>query len=255
MEKKIYVASHKLYQMPNDSLYQPIWVGHASHSDPYDLPAGWIGDDTGDNISLKNPNFNELTALYWAWKNSQADVIGLVHYRRFFSLNHKKGLFNILTADQLDQLLKKSSIILPKKRSYYIESNYSHYIHAHHRQPLDDIKKMMSAPYQKSFDKVMDRSSQHLFNMMIMTRSELDAYASWMFPLLFELEKNLDISGYDSYERRVFGFVGERLLDIYLDAQEKEYIEVPFVFEEKQNWLKKGGAFLLRKITGGKNGK
>lgn len=37
---------------------------------------GYIGDNTGDNISLRNPNYCELTGLYWAWKNLKCDYIG-----------------------------------------------------------------------------------------------------------------------------------------------------------------------------------
>ncbi|MFT9267433.1 DUF4422 domain-containing protein [Oenococcus sp.] len=255
MTAKIYVASHKIYPMPKDPLYQPIWVGHAGSKNPLDMPAGWIGDDTGDNISDKNSSFNELTALYWAWKNSDADVIGLVHYRRYFSMNHKKGLTNILTQAQLDALLKQDQIILPKQRHYYIETNYSHYIHAHHAQPIDLVRTLIGKDFQASYDKIMQRRSQHLFNMMIMSRQELDEYAGWLFPILFQLEKEIDRSDYDAYEKRVFGFVGERLLDIFLDAKGKSFTEIPFVFEEKQNWIKKGGLFLARKVTGGRNGK
>ena len=57
MDIKILVAAHKKYWMPKDSVYLPIQVGDALH------PAlGYIPDNTGDNISAKNPNYCELTA-------------------------------------------------------------------------------------------------------------------------------------------------------------------------------------------------
>ena len=79
MDIKVIVAAHKPYRMPQDSMYLPLQVGRALA----DQDLGWQGDNTGDNISLKNPYYCELTGLYWAWKNLKADAIGLVHYRRF----------------------------------------------------------------------------------------------------------------------------------------------------------------------------
>ena len=79
MDIKVIVAAHKPYRMPQDSMYLPLHVGRALA----DHNLGWQGDNTGDNISLKNPYYCELTGLYWAWKNLKADAIGLVHYRRF----------------------------------------------------------------------------------------------------------------------------------------------------------------------------
>jgi len=78
---KIIVASHKKYQMPEDDMYLPLHVGAEGKE-----KLGYQGDNTGDNISIKNPYFCELTGLYWAWKNLEADYIGLVHYRRYFSI-------------------------------------------------------------------------------------------------------------------------------------------------------------------------
>jgi hypothetical protein len=75
MNIRIFVAAHKTYKMPTDTIYQPIFVGTLLHNQ---VPEGYISDGTGQNISKLNPNFNELTAIYWAWKNDQSDVKGLV---------------------------------------------------------------------------------------------------------------------------------------------------------------------------------
>ena len=115
MNIKILVAAHKAYQMPTDPMYMPIHVGKEGK----ELELGYVGDNTGDNISLKNPNFCELTGIYWAWKNLEADYIGLAHYRRHFSL--KKGSdkwASVLTSAQAEALLKDTDVVLPKKRNY-----------------------------------------------------------------------------------------------------------------------------------------
>ena len=104
---KIVVATHKKYIMPTDSMYVPIHVGAEGKKDSNGnkLDLGYIKDNTGNNISKKNASFCELTGLYWAWKNLDADFVGLVHYRRHFSMNHKKGFENILTYEELKPYL------------------------------------------------------------------------------------------------------------------------------------------------------
>lgn len=87
MQTTIIVATHKPYWVPDDPMYLPVQMGHAVH------PAcGYIGDDTGDNISERNANFCELTGLYWAAHNIDSDYIGIVHYRRYFASRRKKPL-------------------------------------------------------------------------------------------------------------------------------------------------------------------
>ena len=62
-------------------------------------------------------------------------------------------------------------------------------------------------------------------------KSELfDSYCEWMFDILFELEKRLDISDYSAYDARVFGFVSERLLDIWIKTNKLTYINIPVEF-------------------------
>lgn len=248
MNIKILVAAHKPYKMPKDKqLYLPIYVGQALH--PENEIDGYTGDDTGDNISAKNGSFNELTAIYWAWKNLNADAIGLDHYRRYMSLSRKKDINLALNIDQVQELLKNHDIILPKKRNYFIQSNYNHYIHAHHKEPLEVTKQIIedSFPeYSDSYQKIMERKSAHMFNMFLMKQEKFDAYCQWMFAILFELERRTDISDYSEYEQRVYGFVSELLLDVWLDKNNYDYVEVNYVHMESQHWLKKGFSFLRR---------
>ena len=81
MNCKILVCCHKDDIYVNQEPYLPLQVGKALS----DLDLGLLGDNTGDNISVKNKSYCELTGLYWAWKNLKGiDVIGLCHYRRYF---------------------------------------------------------------------------------------------------------------------------------------------------------------------------
>ena len=47
---KIIVASHKKYRMPEEDMYVPVQVGAKGRKD-----IGMLRDDSGDNISEKNP--------------------------------------------------------------------------------------------------------------------------------------------------------------------------------------------------------
>ena len=64
---KILVATHQKDILFNDDIYMPIQVGKSLSNTDF----GIQGDNTGDNISAKNPYYCELTSLYWAWKNLQ----------------------------------------------------------------------------------------------------------------------------------------------------------------------------------------
>lgn len=252
---KIIVATHKKYGMPNDPMYIPLHVGKEGK-----LDLGYLGDNTGDNISLKNPNFCELTGLYWAWKNLDAEYIGLVHYRRHFSLSKKSdnSFDNILTRKEVESLLEKTDVILPKKRRYFIETLYSHYKHTMYVEPLDDTRKVLQLyypDYVKYFDRLKRRTSAHMFNMFIMKKEIFDDYCKWLFTILFELEGGLNNYKYDSFHARYYGRISELLLDVYLQKNKIKYKEVGFTYMEKINWLNKGVCFLKAKFGGVKYGK
>lgn len=252
---KVIIATHKKYQMPTDDMYLPLHVGKEGKDD-----LGYTGDNTGKNISKKNPYYCELTGVYWAWKNLKADYIGLAHYRRHFSLKKKsKDKFeNILTGAEASKLLEKTDIILPKKRKYYIETLYNHYKHTMYVEPLDETRNIISEKYQDYlpyFDKLYKRRSAHMFNMFIMKKEIYDGYCKWLFDILEELEKRTDQTKYDSFHARFYGRVSELLLDVYLQKNNLSYKEIPVIYMEKINWFNKIKSFLVAKFTGKKYGK
>lgn len=259
MKIKVIVATHKKYVMPEDSMYLPIHVGRENKQD-----LGYTGDNTGDNISLKNPYYCELTGMYWAWKNIEADYLGLSHYRRHFTNSKRipkkeKQKFKILlNKEQAEKILKNTDIILPKARKYYIENLYDHYKHTMHIEPLDETRKIMEEQcpeYLVEFDKLHKRTSAHMFNMFIMKKEYYDKYCEWMFNILFELEKRIDPKQYDSFHARYLGRISELLLDIWINTNNLKYQEVKVIDMQNVNWLKKGTAFLTAKFTGKKYGK
>ena len=250
MKTIVIVAAHKPYRMPEDPVYLPLQVGAA------DKPSlGFARDCEGENISGRNAHYCELTGLYWAWKNTRSDALGLCHYRRYFA---RRGMGDkwrrILGGDGIGRALRGCPILVPSPRHYWIETNESQYAHAHHGEDLKQMRAVLAEMHPEAlpaWDRVMRRTWGHRFNMFIMARPLADEYCGWLFPMLFRLERRLDISSYSRNDARVFGFVGERMLDVWLEAGAHPYRELPYVFVERQNWLKKGSAFLLRKLRGG----
>lgn len=256
---KVIIATHKKYEMPKDSMYIPLHVGSEGKEN-----LGYECDNKGENISIRNPYFCELTGLYWAWKNLNAEYIGLAHYRRHFSIAKKLPkdvhgrINNVLTIEQADKIFNNTDIILSKKRKYYIENLYSHYEHTMFIEPLDETRKILEEKYKDylpEFDNLHKRTSAHMFNMFIMKKELLNEYCEWVFDILFELEKRIDISQYDKFHARFFGRVSELLLDVWINTKGLKYEEVKVIDIEKVNWFKKGWAFLMAKFTGKKYGK
>ena len=255
---KILIACHKKCDVPSDPIYFPVHVGAEGK-----LSIGFTPDNTGDNISAKNPMYCEMTGLYWAWKNLSCDYIGLVHYSRFFSRRAKFGTASIddaLTGDDVRGLLSQHKIILPRRRKYYIETIYSHYAHTADGTHLDIARRIISGTcpeYLPAFDTVMSRTWANMLNMFIMPKSLADEYCSWVFPVLKGVEDNADRSGLNSYQTRFVGMVSEMMLDVWLDRmietgriQPGDIAEIPYVYTRKINWPRKVTSFLMAKFFG-----
>ncbi len=257
----IVVAAHKQYKMPDDEMYLPLHVGAEGKTDENgkELDLGYVKDNTGDNISALNSSFCELTAIYWAWKNLDADYIGLVHYRRHFGAKKSRHPWeNILTYEDIKPYLAESKIFVPVKRKYYIETLYSHYAHTHYASQLDETKKIIEEKYPdyiKSCDKVFKQRYGYMFNMMIVEKECLNEYCTWLFDILFELQKRINNPELSVFQGRFYGRISEIIFNVWLDYQvstgkikKSEIKEMYCMHMEKIHWGKKGIAFLNAKF-------
>jgi len=257
---KIIIATHKKYQMPIDQMYFPLHVGAEGKKDinGNNLDLGYAKDNTGDNISYLNPFFCELTGLYWAWKNLNADYIGLVHYRRHFSMKKKESFESILSYDELKPYLGKVRVFVPNRRRYFIETLLSHYKHTHYEIQLNETKKIIKEKYPayiSSYNKVVKHTYGYMFNMMIMEKPLINDYCLWLFDILFELGRRINMPELSEFQKRYYGRVSEIIFNVWLDykiktgeIKQNEVKEIPYIHMEKINWWKKGTAFLKAKF-------
>lgn len=224
MKIKIIVATHKPCWIPSAEYYLPLHVGREGKPD-----IGFVGDNTGDNISKKNASYCELTGMYWAWKNLRSvDIIGLCHYRRYFDLTSAKSIDNepyikksipIASNEIIEKILDKHDIIIGGY-SYLYESVWDNYAIGH---SLSDIKVVeqvigqITPEYRGAFNHVMKECNHYAgCNMLICKKKLFDDYCNWLFTILDAVEKKIDTSNYDSYQKRIFGFISERLMNVYI---------------------------------------
>ena len=249
----VLVVTHKDYEFPDSACYRLLFVGGKIASSL--KSETFYRDNSGVNIAEKNSSFCELTGLYWAWQNGifkNNQYVGLVHYRRYFAgktLYLKKK--QIASESELLTILEKYDVILPRKRNYFIESIYSHYQHAHHIKDLELTRAVISElqpEYLESFDTVMQGRKLHLYNMFVMSSEKASEYCHWLFSILFELEKRLDITQYDNYQKRVFGFIAERLFNVWILYNQLNVKYLPVVNLDGENLIKKGLNLLKRKF-------
>ncbi|MCP1647228.1 DUF4422 domain-containing protein [Pseudomonas nitroreducens] len=252
----ILVAAHKEYSFPNDSGYRPIQVGKAISNNQLDIE----GDNQGENISHLNKSYCEITGLYWMWKNVSANAYGLSHYRRYFSAEGKAtqiGKHRVASSRSLEELLENYDAILSRPRNYWIESVQKHYMNAHIASDLKVIENIISRDYPSythTYQKIMKGTKISLYNMFIMKEENFKNYCTWLFDVLFKAQEIIPYKTYGPYQGRVFGFLAERLLNIWVRHNIPEHrIKYHQVINlEGESIFGKAVGLLQRKFQGNK---
>lgn len=256
----ILTAYHKPDLILKNDIIEPIHVGRAVLKNKDDdesikkykwLEKNMIGDNTGDNISGKNGNYNEMTALYWAWKNYEnlgnPEYIGLMHYRRHFYLNkanEKSAYYETttvknsdeyinktlgLTEENLDKIFKVNDAIVTTP--YYKESVYNHFKDSHNIEELDEVIEIIKKhypTYYKSTKKYLFGHNTYFCNMFIFPRDIFFQYASFVFGVIERFVKSKKYTG-----GRLF--VSERITGIFIQHlidSGKKVATIPTMFME-----------------------
>ena len=222
MKITIYTMTHRRFLEPEDStLYLPLHVGRALGQD-----LGYQSDNTGPNISAKNDRYGELTGVYWVWKNDlDSDIIGICHYRRFFVDQQR----HLLRQSDYERLLNCYEVIVSPGMT--ADKPYlQYYGEAHNAEDLYSVGRAIKKLYPEDyplFEQVLNQPKYYYGNLMAARRELFMDYAGWLFALLQEAEKEIDVSSYDLYNRRVFGFLSEQLLLLWITKNQLKVYECP----------------------------
>ena len=211
MKIKIFALTHKKFEVPQDKMYQPLQVGREEKED-----LGYLCDNTGDNISAENCYYSELTGLYWIWKNVHTyKYVGTCHYRRYL-LNEQEKIF---TEAEYLELLKDYDLITTKR---VVLNNSYHYGFAtnHNNHALDmtgEVIKELYPEYYDTFVQLVNGTETYFGNMIVTSKKWFDTYCEWLFHIFFEVQKRICLeNGEDDYHKRVFGFISEFLLLVWV---------------------------------------
>lgn len=194
----------------------------------------------GGSISSKNPNFCELTGLYWIWKNgleSQNDIVGLIHYRRGFTNKKSNIIYSLggkvpenIEYEKFKVILKKYDMVVPIPEKGF-KTVYQTYSKMHNEEDLILTRKVISdlyPEYLRAFDYAMNAHYYFNGNMFVTRKEMLDQYADWLFSIYKQLEKLIDLNKYENtYQSRVYGFISERLLNVWLVFNKVNYKKMP----------------------------
>ena len=238
---RIYMVYHKAAPMIGRRPFVPIQVGNAK-----DIPGIEVRDNTGDNISRKNANYCELTAQYWVWKNVKADFVGLAHYRRLPSFTGEYAEFYPDYSDEtcrrfgwdeetIAGLLEEYNVLLPAcwpvnppGEPGHLMTPYEFHCIEHRASDMEEtmrvIRDVSPEMYPYAEQSLCKDTSECFGNVCVMRKDLFDNYSEWLFKVLFELERRIDIPK-EKEHARVFGFLSERLIMVWL-AYAREHLGV-----------------------------
>jgi hypothetical protein len=226
----------------------------------------WLRDNTGDNISKKNPFYGEYTFYYWYWKNllklkKEEEWIGFCSYREYWGLKKK------IISEKIEQLVLKdydpewhdynaiigepmsvkdtktikilkygklASIRNPKaifsKKGRTIRWQFDMF---HGNGNLDKAIELLPKKDRDDFEHFVRSETGFARGNMFISNSStiIDNYFSYIFKWLKDCENvfGFDLKGYNQI--RIYTFIAERFLPFWFQKYTK-CLEWPVVYHD-----------------------
>ncbi|WP_293845710.1 DUF4422 domain-containing protein [uncultured Parolsenella sp.] len=259
-EIKIAVACHKPSELPNNPIYCPVQVGAVFAKKRM---SGMAHDDEGENISAKNGSYCELTAQYWAWKNLDADYLGLCHYRRFltfpegnFKLDNRKQIqagimdaynmerFGLLDERLMHQVVEDNDCVVgeleditglftPRGKQKTVYQHWAAHdrdlINKHDLDKLIELVDEFYPVYAKDMHEYLDGKQFLGYNCFVMRRELFNQLCDFEFDILEKLEDRTELTNYNQMRTRIYGFMAEILYSVFVYHLEKTGYKVKHV--------------------------
>lgn len=240
MRTQVYIITHKEIVDPKIEGYVPLLAGATLRDDI--LKSKFLCDNTGINISEWNNAYSELSALFWIWKNVDSDIVGLVHYRRFFVnkfdripfhgnyyiySSKERHKIHVLSIAEIELLLKEKEVIVHRSRKYHWDLLHvlKYYIS---EECILNMKETMAEYDKVLYEKLGVYLSERCFldyNMFIGYKKTIDKYCEWIFPLLERIDDN-HLKKYGiRYNNRELGYLSEVLFGFWLKENNIQWTE------------------------------
>lgn len=256
----IYYSKQNLFhgKAIKTDIIEPIQTGKAATG--WDL--GMLSDDTGDNISSKNPYYGELTCWYWVWKNwlpqhPECEYIGFTQYRRMLQLGDDRKrpvaggylksvfqrTFEKICLSYNEQLvwetITKYDYILPYKwqdcianpcRRFCILENEEIY-----RIARDVILRGKKECEKKVFDNCMIMNEGHYKPAFVMRVTLFQEFIEWVFDFCNALDCELQLNKVE-LTPRVFAYCIEYFMNYWVFLKQYDSsvkIQKTFLYEAR----------------------
>tara|TARA_A100001234_G_C12614126_1_gene380810 strand:- start:543 stop:1364 length:822 start_codon:yes stop_codon:yes gene_type:complete len=250
---------NKLLSKVKDLNYIPVGLGKDNFS------MEWLRDNSGDNISHKNPYYGEYSFHYWFWKNEIDKVednawIGFCTYRRFWVNEINKDLnkipkkvvqsipdewnkYDVILGDKINVqgiklmktlkrgkklILQNPKVLLKKNRNIKFQFDFHHGLGV-----LDKAIELLDDNNRENFKNYVTQNGSYNQGNMFITKSKklIKDYYKDVFSWLEKCEKifGYDLEGYN--QKRIYAFLAERFLPYWFNKNAK-VLEWPIIFED-----------------------